>query len=299
VVRIRIEEKRPLRFLITDLDNTLFDWVEIWYKSFTAQLNALVVQGRISEAQLLNEFKTVHQKHGTSEYGFAIFELPSLRRAHLDPAQVYFTAWEALNRARDDALQLYPGVRETLLQLKRRGCTIVGYTESMPLYTKYRVIRLELDGLIDYLYTPPNHPLPADVPDDFLAPWSDSSLKLSNTKHRLTPAGELKPNPAVLRDIMNDVGATAETTAYVGDSKLKDVAMAQRAGVVDVWAKYGIAQHREQYELLRAVTHWTPEAVERERAYAAPREPTITLEQSFAELLKYFVPASSGIRARA
>ena len=77
--------------------------------------------------------------------------------------------------------------------------------------------------------------------------------------------------------------------AYVGDSLMKDVAMAQSVGIKDVWAKYGSSHQKAEYELLRRVTHWTQEAVEKEKAISA-REvaPTYVLEHSFAELLGLF-----------
>ena len=50
---------------------------------------------------------------------------------------------------------------------------------------------------------------------------------------------------------------------------MKDVAMAQDAHVLDVFAEYGGVQHREEYELLRLVSHWTDADVQRERQISA------------------------------
>ena len=36
--------ERPRRLLVTDLDNTLWDWFEAWYQSFSALVDALVNQ---------------------------------------------------------------------------------------------------------------------------------------------------------------------------------------------------------------------------------------------------------------
>lgn len=113
--------------------------------------------------------------------------------------------------------------------------------------------------------------------------------RLERTEHRHTPAGEVKPNPAVLLDIIGEVGGSVESSVYVGDSLVKDVSMAQDAGVLDVHAKYGTAHTREEYELLRAVTHWTPEQVEREKlASSRMVRPTVTMERSFREILDLF-----------
>jgi phosphoglycolate phosphatase len=66
--------------------------------------------------------------------------------------------------------------------------------------------------------------------------------------------------------------------------------MAQAVGVADVHARYGVAQDRQEYELLRRVSHWTPEEVHREKMIASQSDviPTYTLSDSFAELLDLF-----------
>jgi len=65
--------------LITDLDNTLFDWADIWYKCFSAMLDEIVRISGLPRETLIPEIQAIHQKYGTSEYSFLIEELPSLR----------------------------------------------------------------------------------------------------------------------------------------------------------------------------------------------------------------------------
>jgi phosphoglycolate phosphatase len=115
------------------------------------------------------------------------------------------------------------------------------------------------------------------------------------TKFKHTPPGEKKPNPALLLDIIGDVGGIVESTIYVGDSQMKDIAMAQDAGVMEVWAKYGVGQFHSGYELLRRVTHWTDEDVEKERALSeelkrrgAGKNPRYVLDSGFHQLLPLF-----------
>jgi FMN phosphatase YigB (HAD superfamily) len=110
---------QPKRLLITDLDNTLYDWVTFFAKSFAAMVRELDAILLVGEEHLLLEFKRVHQAYGTSEQPFALFDLPSVRatfpgatapelRAELRPALTAF------NSTRDQELVLYPGVRESL-----------------------------------------------------------------------------------------------------------------------------------------------------------------------------------------
>ena len=65
-----------------------------------------------------------------------------------------------------------------------------------------------------------------------------------------------------LLDIISEIGVARDDAVYLGDSLFKDVAMAQSAGVDDVLAKYGESHTRSEYDLLRAVTHWTSEQVQ-------------------------------------
>lgn len=278
--------------LITDLDNTLWDWVNVWYQSFSALLREVHEISGVPISTLENEIRTVHQRHGTSEYAFLLEELPSLRRDHApdEIPSVYASAIEAFRGARSEELRLYPGVWSTLSTLADRGTVLVAYTESMAFYTNYRLRKTKLDGLFDFLYSPADHDLPRALTREQVRRYPSSHYELGKAVHRHTPPGELKPNPAVLLDIMAEIGATAEECVYVGDSRMKDIPMAQDAGVADVLAAYGQAQHREQYELLKRVTHWTDADVRREQEILSRGEvgPSHVLSETYAELLTLF-----------
>ena len=154
--------KAGISVVVTDLDNTLFDWVDVWHRSFSALLEELVRRSGVPRERLLDEIREVHRAHGTSEYAFVVEELPSLRELHPggDPGEIYRAAIEASREARNAALRLYPGVAETLQALRRAGVLVIGYTESMAFYTGVRVRKLGLDGLLDLLYSPADHDLP-------------------------------------------------------------------------------------------------------------------------------------------
>jgi phosphoglycolate phosphatase len=286
------EELKPkVSLVITDLDNTLFDWVEIWYRSFSAMLETLLKQSQIPRSVLIPEIREIHQREGTSEYAFLIEELPSLRKKHPGEnlTEVYVDAIQAFRDARASALKLYPTVSDTLHFLKDSGCRIVGYTESLEFYSLYRIRKLNLDGLLDFVYTPPDHPLPSGMSREKIRLYPLESYDLTATKSRHTPPGELKPNPKLLADIIAEVGGDKNESIYVGDSLMKDIAMAQDAGVTDVYAKYGGAQSRQEYELLREVTHWTAQDVQREKELTrANVKPTFELERHFAEMKDLF-----------
>jgi len=240
-------QKRDVSVVITDLDNTLYDWVEVWYRSFSAMLDTVLAaaqQRGVSRDQFVREIRAVHQRHGTSEYAFLLEELPSLQAAFPgeDLVSRFDEAIHGYRKARKEHLKLYPGVMATLRTLKDSGVLIVAYTESMAFYTNYRMRRLELDGVIDYLYSPKDHDLPFAMEPEQVRKYPSEHYRLKFTEHRHTPEGELKPNPRVLLDIVQDIGADPHSCIYIGDSLMKDVAMAKDAGVVDVYALYGKAQ---------------------------------------------------------
>jgi phosphoglycolate phosphatase-like HAD superfamily hydrolase len=282
--------KSPVATVITDLDNTLYDWVAMWGAAFNAMLRVLVNQSGIDQSTIEAEARDVHRKYGTSEYSFLVESLPSLQRKHpgQNLTEVYADAIRAYREAREASLELLPTVMDTLTTLKAKGCLVIGYTDSRAFYSAYRIRRLGLDGLLDFLFSPPDHDLPAATQD--LRSRPPDAYEFKKTVHRHTPEGEVKPNPQVLADIMRDVGAAPDRTVYVGDSLMKDVLMAQEAGVADVFAKYGLAQHRDEYELLRRVSHWTDADIEREKKLNSEHNvhPSYTLAERLSELLDMF-----------
>jgi phosphoglycolate phosphatase-like HAD superfamily hydrolase len=193
--------------LVTDLDNTLFDWLGIWYRSFSAMLDRLVADSGVPRSVLEAELREIHQRHGTPEYAFSIEELPSLRAKHPgeDPARLYEAAIAAFRNARREARQLYPTVLDTLHILKNRGCMVVAYTESMAFYAHRRMRHLGLDLLIDYVYSPADHDLPAGLTAESIRRYPPDAYRLRRTVHRHTPAGERKPSRWVLAEIVSSI----------------------------------------------------------------------------------------------
>jgi FMN phosphatase YigB (HAD superfamily) len=278
--------------LITDLDNTLFDWVELWLNCFSSMLDSIVEISGISKEQLIPEIAAIHQKHGTSEYSFLIEEIPSLRSVvnGRKATDVFAPSIKIYQSKRREYLRLFPTVAETLLKIKGRGTRIIGYTESMAFYSNYRVRRLGLDGVLDYVFCPEDHKLPDGLSESDLRNYPASHYILRYTKQEFTPKGSKKPDTVVLESIIKDLNLTKNDCVYVGDNLMKDVAMAVDCGIEDVWAKYGQAHKRPEYKLLQDVTHWTREEVEREQKIREREHihPTHTLDNGFSELFELF-----------
>jgi phosphoglycolate phosphatase len=270
--------------VITDLDNTLYDWFAAWHSAFRAMLDEIIRISGIPEESLIPEIKAVHERYGTSEYAFLIEELPSLRAKHpgADLRRVYYDAIEAYRHTRRGSLALYAGVHDTLVSMARAGTMLVGYTESRWYYTRRRLKKLGLDTLLNYVYSPPDHELPRSR--DEIRSLGPEEYELGKTDHQILKEGELKPNPAVLLGIITQLGGVRSNTIYIGDDLVKDISMAKDAGVTAVWAEYG-SHKDERYDLLRRVTHWTTGAVELQRtASLTQHQPDLTIRR-FDELL--------------
>lgn len=276
---------------VFDFDNTLFDWVHVWFSCFNAMMQEVERTTDLSVKDLADEIRAVHQKYGTSEYAFLLEALPSLQPflAGKPASEVFDKAIRAFRLTRKRELKLYPTVADTLLKIKGAGSRIAIYTESQSFYSFYRLKRLGLDGVIDRIYTPPDH----EIPDGFVAGggrhYTRDFYHLRYSEHRHTPVGELKPNPDLLSQIITDFGVAKSEAVYIGDSRQKDVAMAKDAGVDYAWAEYGETQETEAYEHLKLVTHWTDADVKREmeirsRDVAAD----IVLEKDISQLLVHY-----------
>lgn len=285
-------DRRKVSLFVTDLDNTLWDWFEAWYGAFSPFLQEVSRISGVPHEQLEREIQRVHQANHTSEYTLLLQELPSLRKrwSEKEVCERFSPAIHTYRTRRLSSTRLYPSVLTTLEEVKRLGVPIVGYTESNAYISSWRVRRTGLDGLMNVLYSAPDYGLPAGASRDQLRTQEAEHYDLQRTLHRPIDGGVSKPNPEILKRIIKEMEGRPETTLYVGDSLDRDVAMAQAAGAIDVHALYGTYRREDEYELLRRVSHWPSEDVERERDFRQSGEvqPSYTLTERMMELLQVF-----------
>lgn len=246
--------KPQIQLLISDLDNTLYDWVSFFVPAFYAMVDAAVVELEIDPDRLLDELRAVHQRYGSSEHPYALLETEVVqsRYAWATPAQkkeILLGAFNAFNATRRAELQLYDSVLKTLGGVRRCGTRVVAYTEAA-VYTV--VHRLELLGVfaeIDLLYAPAGT---GEIGTVLGEPRPFPMHKI-----RLLPPDHKKPDPAVLLSICREQGIDPARALYVGDSLVRDVSMANRAGLQSAWARYGANYDPHLWKQLVRVTHWT------------------------------------------
>ncbi|RKH78030.1 HAD family hydrolase [Corallococcus sp. AB045] len=276
-----------MRILITDLDNTLYDWVSFFARAFEAMASELVSLLGIPPQTLFDEFKAVHRAYGDSEYPFALFELPSVHRyfGTLPPEELKARLdkpLHAFNSARKRELRLYESVSSTLSKLNQKGIRIIGYTEALAVNAAFRLHKLDILKHFHRLYAleaaVPLTPVSSDRP---VVPLHRSDLI------ELVPRVERKPNPRLLAHICALEHVDLKDAWYVGDSLSRDIIMAQSAGVTSVWAEYGTKYDPGLWSTLVKISHWTDEDIVRDsqlRQQAKSVRPDHTI-QSYSELI--------------
>ena len=284
---------RDVDLLVTDLDNTLYDWSGFFVPSFLAMLAEIERISGLPREELRRSFRRVYQEHRTTEYAFAIQELDVLRETEPDMSPTvllrkYDPAIHAFRSTRKGALRLYPGVREALLALKDAGVVVVGHSDSMMEYVSRRLRQLGIDELVAAIAAPEDHGLPTGV-DPGLIRRSPNAVVRARTRELAYSPALRKPDPHTLDGVFETFAVSRDRVLYVGDSLSRDVLLARRSGVKGVWARYGATRHPELYRELLAITYWTDQDVaEEERlTWEASLGPPLAVIDRFAEILRF------------
>jgi FMN phosphatase YigB (HAD superfamily) len=285
--------KPRISLLVTDLDNTLYDWVTFFAHAFYDMVASAVDVLGVPEEILLDELREVHQRHHNTEHPYALLEtrtvltrFPGLSRSQR--AALLDEPFHRFNKRREQILSLYPGVAETLEAVRSQDVAVVGHTEATVPNALFRLRKLGIDRFFDRIYAPaPSEPDDdsADAPFWVVQPPATIPVKQLARDER-------KPDPRILRDICFGMGVGPDQTLYVGDSIARDIGMAKEAGAWTAWAEYGTRYDPALWARLVRVTHWTAEDVA--RAEAAKKRhgrarPDVTLHQSLSEICRSFV----------
>lgn len=262
------------RVVFVDLDNTLYDWVRFFAPALRGMCRVLSSMANLPLGEIYEELKGIFRTHGTVEYSFAVQELPSLQALHPglsgpDIANIYRPAIDVFQHRRRMYLHPYPGVEEGLFALRRAGSEVYGVTDSRRWQALNRLRQLRLEGYFDGLFCVEDHAQPS-IRDIDLIRTRPSEHYMSAIKRVVTlPWGLRKPDPALLHYAIAMVGGHGAHFIYIGDSLVKDIQMAQRAGVYDVWARYGTRVSALDFGTIVRVTDWSQRAV-REALHQTP-----------------------------
>jgi phosphoglycolate phosphatase len=249
-----------VRAVVTDLDNTLYPWVDYIVPSLEAMVASLAATTGLPRVRIVQALKAVYSKYESNEYPFAIQESGIFEPYGADfdsfNALVLRPAREAFRAAREKYLRPFPGVRETLDALRARGVKVVGLTDAPRNAAELRLKHLKLDGHFDALYTMPGYPLPENV-DPEIRRREEAGHYRSRTPVVELPREAEKPSPDGLARVLADFGLAGREVLYVGDNVKKDMPAAKACGVTGVWAEYGTyvsGEYRERLAVISAAS---------------------------------------------
>lgn len=268
------------RIVLTDVDNTLFSWIDFFAPCFRALVHAVSRESRIPEAVLYDAFQVTFRREGSVEYrraiqdNLAIRELPEEQQVRLvDLGSRVFSMAMRSN------LRPYEGVVPTLRRLRSDGVSVVAVTNSGALQAIHRIRQLGLAKLLDGVVAW-DHDVAqmADSQGDY-----DGALQSRISHSGLNwvtaiPTSDLKPSPTAYRLALDRLGGGAQQVWIVGDSLEKDLSAAPALGAKSVWAEYGHRFDPANFETLRRITHWSEDKIK--RAYDREIiEPDHTIDQ--------------------
>lgn len=253
------------RILLSDVDNTLFSWVDFFAPCFRALVHAVSRESKIPEQTLYEEFQITFKQEGSVEYKRAIQDNLAIQTLSPDEQErMVDLGAKVFSIAMRKHLKPYEGVKDTLEGLRRDGVRIVAVTNSGALQAVDRVRRLGLarylDGLVAW-----DHDVAqiADTQKDYQealrARTNRSGLGWTITLSR----EQLKPSPAAYQLALDRIGVPERDVWVIGDSLEKDLLSTSGIGASSVWAKYGHGFNQENFDTLLRITHWSAAKIER------------------------------------
>jgi phosphoglycolate phosphatase len=247
-----------IRAVVTDLDNTLYPWVDYIVPCLEAMVDSLTATTGLPRIRIVQSLKDVYTRYESNEYPFAIQEsdifqpyerdFDSFNRLVVEPAASAFKA------ARARWLHPYPGVVETLEWIRAQGLGLVALSDAPRNAALLRLKTMKLDRLFDALYTLPGYALPKNV-DSRIRRREEAGHYGSGTPVHELPREAEKPSPLGLERILQDLGLRGPEVVYVGDNVRKDMPVARACGAIGVWAEYGTyisAEYRERLAVISA-----------------------------------------------
>jgi len=261
--------------ILTDLDNTLYNWLDYFAPSFRAMVHALCKKIGISEEALIEDFKRIYREKRFIEYSFSVQELGICRgRSKEEIGNLIRVAKGAFSRVRRKRLQLYPGVEETLLWAHKKKIPVIGVTNTSVFQGERRLCRLRIDGLFYGLAGWEGH----DVPEEYEEKEYSSKI----LRKWFLRFDELKPSAKGYLRILKELKVPPKVVYIVGDSLERDVVPALQIGANAIWAKYGQEVEPKNFQTLCLITYRDQE--KNSNMYEkAPTIPTVTIN-NFGEL---------------
>lgn len=271
-----------MNILVTDLDNTLYDFISFFGPSFRGMVHALSRRLGVQEELLFDQYRDVYSRFGTVEYRESTQNLTVLQALpEAEQSEVVRLAYTVFGQTRKRNLALYPGVKETLTDLKNSSYKVVACTNAPIYHALRRIEQLGLSSHFDAVigWNRPMQESPAEVQREMKL---RSRYATRTTTIVDVAEAELKPSKAMFKYVV-DMYPNADRYFAVGDSISKDLLPASELGFQTVWAEYGTHLNAKDLETVNSVVPWSDKQLSVHYQKADGFKPTCTV-QSFSEL---------------
>lgn len=255
-----------VKLVITDMDNTLASHATYFTRGIEPAITDLSKKTAIPEPELYKSIGDEMEKARSHDYPWSV-EIALKNRLKVgEPGgmsvadfekNIVKPFWETIDRSLTENHVAYPEVKPTLEELQRRHIPVAVLSDAPAFIGLHRLANLGLrDGLVDRFYGLHNWAEPPGLSEELLQVGRDrveSMLKTPNTlkEFRALPAQWEKPETGGFEALMRHYNVRPSETLMIGDSRVKDVGVAHKAGARAVWASYGQATPGEEAILTR------------------------------------------------
>lgn len=293
-----------VKLIVTDIDNTVFDWVSYYVRAVEGLIEFLAHQSGIEKNILFEEARSVFGAQGSIEYPFLVQQLPSILKQFGNSREqllgvVVSGARNAFRIAAQDWLRPYPGVEETLKQIRVSlpGVPIAALTDAPRYVAMWKLDKLGVLSYFDAIYGLPDPRIPTDVERRWVLVDDEILFKHLNPSDfgftgnvRVLPGNYEKPGDFGLRTVLMDYRIDSKEdrsdVIWIGDNLRKDVGLGQSLGVSTAWARYGASPGQD---LLDRLALFSPKENQEKNVNLAPVEGQSLADfvlDEFADVLK-------------
>jgi FMN phosphatase YigB (HAD superfamily) len=248
----------PYKLIVTDIDNTVFNWVDYYVTAFNAMLDVVAECIGSTRLILAGEAKEVFSIHGSIEYPFVTQEMPSVNKfygADIDGMLLGAVrkGRDAFNQAAEPVMRPYFDVVESLEKIRKSypALPIVALTDAPRYVAMWKLNKLGILHYYDAVYGLADPRVPICSTTNRIKLDNEILLKHLQQinfgfkgKIRVLPDDYEKPGIRGLKTVLMDYDVDEphdrrETVLWIGDNLRKDVGLGNRLKIRSAWAEYG------------------------------------------------------------
>jgi phosphoglycolate phosphatase len=268
------------KILVTDLDNTLWPWLDWAVPALDAMVDYLAKQTHYSQEEIIAAIGVIAQQKGTVEY--AGFVQDSRLFKGYDVHALARGAKQAFSRKRNAGLQLYEGVAEILPCLVEMDIPLVALTDAPLAHATMRLRHFGLEEKFSLL-------IAVQDPEGTYLPEVEQKIIQGKYIPQIPfkRAIEPKPHTPLLQYLEAHFQRQINPTEViiVGDNPVSDMGLAEKIGAQGLLAVYGRGEQHQ--ELTERLCQYVAGRVAARNTALSPDTNGSTPIQSFRDVLKY------------